>query len=403
MKGARNFRVPFLVSIAALFLGTVDARADEGDDFECAHNPYATSDGYWFTDGSEEDLSILTEIASALAACRETSSSVEVAFPAPERIPRDPCPLPDDASAVSDQRLEQARAIDACFAPFAFAVGRNKVQRFAVSLERELASDDWQRALIAAIALRDLGDEDAGAWRIAARHWYPPVRLIAAQALAGDTDLDALHPNVGNDPSGRIRAVSETYASHYCAAQATSWQGTWVKNEPGLPEKRSFTLEPLERVQGWPLSLPINTRRPFANGLLVSNSMGEWGGAVYFFRAPELPRRLLSDVVHATRVFGDVAMAYASIAHMGVSTSVLYRITLDAHGVPQPAETLAVLPEESWKVNWRDDRSAVVIGDSGLVYRIPADGTTPSVLGCVKNAEHRGDAPWRANEDPYPN
>lgn len=382
--------------LAWLLAAVGSARADD----QCGYDTSHIAGGYWsIVDGyvfhrAGEAWDALADDLAMQAACAQAPMCVETRFAEPDY--GDSCPIDDRASTAASDEAAFAAAAAAvaslhgeCFARFAYAAAVRARHDFVPVFEQRLGAADWQEALAAAIALRQLGERRAEIWRGALTHWYPPVAMLAQAALAGAGSDEVRSSALAfGESAGRVVSVAEDLSARWCQAQPASWRGSWYDNAPPLAETVAWEFRPLVQEQGWPVCRNVTTRYAYAGGVLLGTDAGEWGGAVYFFRAPELPRRLLDDNVHAMTVRGARAFVATGLAHGTHSSSTVYAIDLDARHEPR-ARVLAQMPEEIWQMNFRADGSAWMLEEHGLVFEVPADGAPPRALGCVKELAQR--------------
>jgi len=337
-------------------------------------------------------MATVLHAANDARACIESAACVEQVFPmyTDNAIFHDGCPFgfganADDAKRLDDFGARAATLDGSCFLRFALTAASQHRREFTPMLTARLRDDDARAAVAAALALRDLGEADAGVWQIAAQHWYPGLRELACAAATGtDTELlDAPQRSFWT----RVEEIDGAFAQRWCAAQATPWRGKRVPDDDSHDDDTDtvpLAAMGLRHEQGWPVCGFETGRVPFAGGMLVGTNMGEWGGDAYFLRAPELPRPLLSDNVQGVRVSGDRAQIFAGINHMSLNESRVYRIAPDAQGVPRILATIE-FPEARWRAQWHGD-AITVVGQSGIVYELGPDDAHPHVLGCAPHS-----------------
>lgn len=360
-------------------------------------------------DGGAGGMATVLHASNEAQACVESASCVEQIFPIANAhsFQHDGCPFgfganTDDAKRLSDSGARAATFDGSCFLRFALTAASQHRHEFAAVLEARLRDDDARAAMAAALALRDLGDADANTWQTAAQHWYPPLRELARAATAG-TDADLLDTPERSFWT-RVERVDQAFAQRWCEAQPSAWRGRRVHDASGDDDDDDRDSMPLGAMglrheQGWPVCGLQTERLPFAGGTVIGTNMGEWGGDAYFFRAPELPRALLSDNVQGARVSGDRLQLYASLAHMSLSESRMYRIAPDARNVPHIVATIE-FPEAAWRGQWRD-ASITVVGRSGIVYELGPDDAHPRVLGCARHSLRYPKPPLAQSQEPF--
>lgn len=326
-------------------------------------------------------------------ACVESAACVEEIFPiaGPHDFGHDDCPFDfganaDDAKRLSASGARAATFDGSCFLRFALTASSQHRREFVPAIKSRLHDPDARAAMAAALAMRDLGAADAATWRSLAQYWYPPVRELARAAGAG-TDADLLDAPQRSFYT-RVEEIGATFAQRWCDAQPASWHGMREPASDEDDEDDTATIPlaamGLRHEQGWPVCGPQTERLAFAGGTLIGSNRGEWGGSAYFFRAPELPRPLLSDNVQGARADGDRVALYASLAHLSLSESRMYRIAPDAQRVPRIVATIE-FPEAAWRAQWHG-AAMTVVGWSGIVYELGPDDAHPQVLGCARHA-----------------
>ncbi len=207
----------------------------------------------------------------------------------------------------------------------------------APTLSAALADpDDWRLVYVAATGLGRMRAASARAelQRVAASHWFRPVRAAAGDALAAidgspsrpsldDLDFSAASRLGGGcDDPQRPPVVPEEGALDPGRLDLTA----------PLAYEREITGYGLDGVHVYHRRVLPQVGLRIGKAWLVGGNEGEWGGELMFLRDGGTPVRVLEANVTGIHRVGERIVVVAGLAHLNRSYGRLYSVACDERG-----------------------------------------------------------------------
>ncbi|WP_256433117.1 HEAT repeat domain-containing protein [Myxococcus sp. CA040A] len=230
---------------------------------------------------------------------------------------------------------------------------------------------DWRRVHASARALGLLYAERAieSLERIAARHWYPPVKEAASQAvrvIRGEEEY----------PAGRTNSVF--FAHEHAGASLTATSRPFLDLGPDeLPAvflaQRTYSAEVFDMGE-YPSRVKKRNQRPqcglrVSDGYLLGASRGEWGGELVHQRDDATETHILYTHVVGIHRLGPHIIVATGLAHLGGNTGRLYRVF--AQGETFDVEPWRQLPGAPQGSGWLADGRLYISCFGGAVLVSP--------------------------------